>query len=133
MIFSALLFLFIALPISELALLLQVGEWIGGMETLAIVVVTGVVGATLARWQGLSVIAQFHSDLNSGRMPAPLLLDGLMIIIAGALLVTPGLITDSVGFLLLVPAFRAIVKSRIRRYIESKMQTPSINVTYWES
>jgi len=133
MFFTILLFLFIALPITELALLLEIGEVIGGIETLAIVVLTGVIGASLARWQGLSVLLQFQRDMSQGKMPAPLLLDGLMIIISGALLITPGLITDTVGFLLLVPAFRAFVKLRIRRYIESRMQAGAINVTYWDS
>ncbi len=133
MFFSGLLFLFIALPITEVALLLRVSEWIGGLETLVIVVVTGVIGASLARWQGLQVFLQFQREMGQGKMPAPLLLDGLMIIISGALLITPGLITDTAGFLLLIPSFRNFVKQRLRMYLQSKIQSQAINVTYWES
>jgi UPF0716 protein FxsA len=132
MFFSGLLVLFIVLPIVELALLLEIGEIIGAVYTVALVVLTGVVGATLARWQGLHLILDVQRDVSEGRMPAPRLLDGLMIIVAGALLITPGLITDTVGFLLLVPAFRDLVKNQARKYIERKFRVGAIDVTYWE-
>ncbi|MBN1269293.1 MAG: FxsA family protein [Kiritimatiellae bacterium] len=132
MFFGALLTLFIILPILELALLLKVGALIGPWPTLAVVVGTGVLGATLARWQGLQLLFQIQRDMAEGRMPAPRLLDGLMILIAAVLLVTPGFITDAAGFLLLVPAFRDLVKIQARKYIQRRMQTGVIDVTYWE-
>lgn len=133
MIFTVLLALFIVLPLVELGLLLEIGRDLGTGPTIGIVVLTGLVGASLARWQGLKVLSHIRRDLEQGRMPAPRLLDGLMIIIAGALLVTPGLITDFVGFLLLVPAFRGLVKAKVRRYLEQKMRADVIDVTYWEA
>jgi UPF0716 protein FxsA len=132
MFFTALLALFIVLPILELALLLRVGEWLGTMNTLALIILTGIVGATLARMEGLRVLRQMQQDLGQGRMPAPYLLDGLMILVAGALLITPGLITDTVGFLLLVPPFRAVLKDGLRRALERKLRRGTVNVTYWE-
>jgi UPF0716 protein FxsA len=133
MIFSILLVLFIALPLIELVLLLEVGSMLGPLPTIGLVVLTGVIGATLARWQGLSLLLQLRRDLNEGRMPAPLLLDGVMIIVAGALLVTPGLLTDTFGFLLLVPPFRRILKAYVRARIERRFTGREvIDVSYTE-
>ncbi len=132
MIFATLLFLFIALPIAELALLLKVEDYIHLGGTLALVVGTGILGATLARWQGLLQLQRIQAELKQGRMPAPQLLDGLLILIAGVLLLTPGLITDSIGFTLLLPPGRAAVKAWLRRVIEAKLRNGVVDVTYWE-
>ena len=128
MIFSILLFLFIAMPIAEIALLLRVGEWIGGSETIALVIGTGVVGAWLARQQGAQVLRRMQRDLQTGETPAPLLIDGFLIFVAGLLLITPGIITDVVGFLLLVPLTRREIRVWIRRWLEKKMKDGSVNV-----
>jgi|AACY02.18.fsa_nt_gi Protein affecting phage T7 exclusion by the F plasmid len=132
MVFGYLLALFVVLPIVELALLLKIGEGVGWPATIMLVVLTGVVGAALARWQGLQLLLRIQHELSEGRMPAPHLLDGLMIIVAAALLVTPGLITDGTGFLLLVPAFRRVVKDAVRRYLARRVQTGVIDVSYEE-
>ena len=113
-----LLLLFIALPAIELALLIEIGQRIGTLETLALIVVTGIVGATMARSQGLRVIARVQEQLGRGEMPADSLVDGLMILIASALLVTPGILTDAFGFLCLIPGFRAVVKREVVRRFE---------------
>ena len=130
MIFSYLLAAFILLPIAELWLLFKVDAHLGLGATLLIVVVTGFVGAWLARAQGLMVMMQIQRDLNEGRMPAPRLLDGTMILVAGALLITPGLITDTVGFLLLVPSVRVLIKAWLRTKIEEKLKDGSMNVSF---
>ena len=101
-----LLILFIAVPLIELALLLWIAQHIGGWETFALVVVTGFVGASLARAEGLKTMRQIQRALAEGRMPGDALLQGAMILVAGALLVTPGVMTDAVGLLLLIPATR---------------------------
>ncbi len=113
-----LLLLFVALPATELALLIEIGQRIGTLETLALIVVTGVVGASMARSQGLRVIARVQEQLRRGEMPADSLVDGLMILIASALLVTPGVLTDAFGFLCLIPGFRTVVKREVVRRFE---------------
>ncbi len=117
-----LLLLFIVLPAVELGLLIELGRRIGTLETLALIVVTGIVGASMARSQGLSLLSRVREQISAGEMPADSLLDGLMILIASALLVTPGVFTDAFGFLCLIPAFRALLKRelvrRFRRAVE---------------
>ena len=132
MIFSILLVVFIVLPIVELALLIKVGEHIGAVFTVGLVVLTGVVGVSLARLEGMRILWHIRQDLEEGRVPAPAVVDGLLIIVAGALLVTPGFLTDATGFLLLVPRFRMYVRSAIRRYLDQRVHADVIDVTYWE-
>jgi len=132
MIFPAMLVLFVVVPLVELALLIRVGEWLGMMPTLALVIATGVMGATLARMEGARVLTNMQKDLAEGRMPAPYILDGLMILVAGVLLITPGLITDAVGFALLVPTVRNVVKQWLRRILEKRLRQDTVQVTYWE-
>ena len=117
-----LLLLFIVVPAVELALLIEVGSRLGTVPTLGLIVLTGVVGAYLARLQGTSVLRRTQEQMARGELPAGSLADGVMILVAGALLMTPGILTDCFGFLLLVPAFRNYVKgalmARFKRAIE---------------
>jgi UPF0716 protein FxsA len=113
-----LLLLFVLLPAVELALLIQVGKAIGTLATLALIAVTGVVGASLARAQGLGVVRTLQRETSEGRMPAGAVLDGALILVAAALLVTPGVITDAVGFACLVPALRDALKRALLRRLE---------------
>lgn len=124
-----LLLLFVALPAVELALLIELGSRFGTWHTLALIVITGVVGASLARGQGLSVVRQIQSEVAQGRLPAGSLIDGVMILIAGALLVTPGILTDSFGFLCLVPAFRSAAKRTLLRRLEKAVQENRVHVS----
>ncbi len=119
------------MPILELAVLLKVHQSLGLGNTLAIVIFTGVVGAVLARAQGLMVMTAIQRDLAEGRMPAPRLMDGVMILIAGVLLITPGLITDSAGFLLLLPPVRVSIRALLRQKLEEKLRNGSTNLTIW--
>jgi len=132
MIFTVLLALFITIPILEIALLLSVKDFIGFNGTLALVVATALLGAWLARWQGLRQIALIQKELETGRMPAPQLLDGVLILVAGIVLLTPGLITDAIGFFLLLPPGRAVIKRIVKRAIEKKMRSGTIDVVSWE-
>jgi UPF0716 protein FxsA len=118
--FLRLLLLFTVVPLIELFLLVKLGTMIGIGATVLIVICTGILGAWLARWQGLGVLRRLTEDLNKGRLPADALIDGLLILIAGAVLLTPGLITDALGFLLLVPQGRAVVRRLIRARFEKR-------------
>ena len=124
-----LLLLFIVLPAVELALLIEVGQRIGTLETIGLIVLTGIVGAAMARSQGLRVIADAQSRVARGEMPADSLIDGVMILVASALLVTPGVLTDAFGFLCLVPAFRALCKREVVRRFERAVQQQRVHVT----
>ena len=123
-----LLLLFIVLPAVELALLIEIGRRIGTLETLAVIVVTGIVGAAMARSQGLRVLTRAREQLAAGEMPADSLLDGLMILIASALLVTPGVLTDAFGFLCLAPGFRSLVKREVVRRFERAVAQGRVQV-----
>lgn len=108
-----LLLLFIIVPAVELGLLIQVGKFLGTWPTLALIVFTGILGAYLARLQGLSVVSRAQQQMSRGELPAGSLADGVMILVAGALLMTPGILTDAFGFSLLVPALRSQIKTVI--------------------
>ena len=131
--FAWLVIAFVAMPLIELTVLLRVHAAVGFRYTLAIVVLTGVTGAFLARVQGLLVVTQIQRDLAAGRMPAPRMIDGVMILVAAVLLITPGLITDGVGFALLVPPVRAAIRAWLRQRLEDKLRDGSVNVTSWHS
>ena len=117
-----LILLFITVPLIELALLIKVGQFLGVFNTLMIVIGTGFLGALLARSQGLRTLRNIQDKLNMGILPGEHLFDGLFILCGGILLLTPGLITDLIGFLCLIPYSRNLaklwVKEKLRRMIE---------------
>lgn len=123
--FGPLIFLLIVMPLVELWLLLRVGGRIGAGNTFLLVIVTGIVGASLARQQGLRAWRDAQKQSAEGKLPGAALADGVMILIAGVLLMTPGIITDGFGFLLLLPPFRAVVRRVLKDRI--KVQT-NVNV-----
>jgi UPF0716 protein FxsA len=127
--FTRLLALFVLLPLIELALLIQIGQWIGLGWTLALVVATGFLGATLARRQGLRAWVAIQAELRAGRMPARELMDGLLVLIGGIVLLTPGVLTDLAGFALLVPATRAAFKRGLRRRLERAVERGDASFT----
>jgi len=100
------LFLFIIMPVAELAVLIQVGSVIGVMNTIGLVLLTAVVGAWLLRQQGLATLLRANERLNSGELPAKEVAEGLILAVGGAMLLTPGFITDTFGFLCLIPGTR---------------------------
>ncbi|NMB15884.1 MAG: FxsA family protein [Firmicutes bacterium] len=107
----------ILLPIAELAVLIELGRQVGTRPTIGLVLGTGVIGAALAKSQGLAVLRRMAAQLDEGRVPAEGLLDGLLILIGGLLLATPGLMTDAAGFFLLVPWSRNLIKRKARAKI----------------
>jgi UPF0716 protein FxsA len=125
---GTLLLLFIALPALELLLLIELGARIGSLETIAVIVLTGIVGATMARNQGLRVLAHVQQQVAAGKMPADALVDGIMILVASALLVTPGILTDLFGFACLVPGFRSLVKTEVVKRFERAIAENRIHV-----
>lgn len=133
--FVRLAMLFILVPLVELYLLIQVGSLVGVEITIGIVVVTGLVGAWLARFQGLKVLNEVRASLSVGEMPADALIDGLLILVAGAVLLTPGLLTDALGFGLLIPRGRRIVRSLVRRRLPSQISDldPTVIDVEWRS
>ena len=104
--FGRLLLLFVFLPMIELYLLIMLGARIGPMPTIGLIVLTGVIGATLARQQGLSTLAKIQNELKQGRAPTHELVEGAMIVVGGLVLLTPGILTDIFGFAMMVPGFR---------------------------
>lgn len=98
--------LFIAVPLAELALLIKVGEVIGVGATILLVIATAVIGVALLKRQGLAALDKARSTVEAGDFPVESVVDGVCLLVAGAFLLTPGLITDTAGFLLLVPALR---------------------------
>lgn len=110
-----LLLLFIGLPIAELYVIIQVGELIGLLPTLAILILDGFVGAALVRSQGRAAWARFNRALGERRAPAAETFDGAMIIVGGAFLLAPGFITDVIGLMLLLPPTRALLRGAVAR------------------
>ena len=109
---------FTIIPIIEISLLIEIGSMFGGLTAVALVILTGFLGAFLARMQGLQTLYRIQESLREGRMPSGELLDALLIGIAGLVLLTPGFLTDSAGFLMLIPATRNAIKNWLRRQIE---------------
>ncbi|MAW89438.1 MAG: membrane protein FxsA [Phyllobacteriaceae bacterium] len=104
--FSLIPFLLLVIPLAEIAAFVVIGGQIGVVATLAMIVVTAVIGSILLRVQGFSLIARIQAETDAGRVPGRELVHGVMILIAGVLLLTPGFITDTMGFLLFIPALR---------------------------
>src|SRR3954449_4799532 len=107
---ALLILIFIVVPIAELALLIQVGELIGVWWTIALLIADSILGAMLMRSQGRAAWRRFNVALQSGRPPAREVLDGVLVIFGGALLLTPGFLTDILGLVFLLPPSRAIVR-----------------------
>ena len=110
-----LILLFIVVPIAEIYVIIQVGQAIGALWTVLILIVDSLIGARLLSWQGRRAWASFQSALTEGRVPHREVLDGVLIILGGAFLLTPGFITDVVGLLLLVPPTRAAFRRLLTR------------------
>ncbi len=118
--------LFLLVPLIEIGVFIEVGGLIGLLPTLGLILLTAVLGTWQLRAQGLSTLARARQQMEQGQLPAQELYDGFCLIIAGALLLTPGFVTDAVGFALFVPAFRRllrrVVAERIRLRTEVRMR-----------
>ena len=124
---ALLLFLFIAIPIIELSVLYTVSGMLGGWgPTLVVIVVTGIIGAALAKHQGLQALHAIREATAAGRLPANELMDGLLILIAGVVLLTPGFLTDIFGFLLLLPVFRVLMRKGLIKWFVYKADSGKV-------
>jgi UPF0716 protein FxsA len=121
--FFRLFLLFTLIPLIELYLLITVGGYLGAGLTILVVLGTGIVGAHLARLEGWRTWQKIQSELQNGAAPANELIDGVFILTAGLLLITPGILTDVVGFSLLLPPTRAALKIAIRRALEKRVHS----------
>lgn len=107
--FRFLFALFILIPVIEVYLLIQVGSWIGVVPTVLLVIATAMMGVSLLKSQGLSTLMEAQQNLASGQLPAFQLLEGAALLVSGALLLTPGFVTDFIGFLGLAPLTRKMM------------------------
>ncbi|PID49457.1 MAG: hypothetical protein CR991_06860 [Proteobacteria bacterium] len=114
--------LFFVVPLVEIYLLIQVGSWIGVFPTILLVVLTAVLGAFLLRQQGLSTLARFQQSLGQGQLPAKALLEGVILLVGGALLMTPGFFTDFLGFACLLPPSRKVIVYYVLQHSARKVQ-----------
>ena len=114
---------FTIIPIIEIYLMIKMGSFFGALTPITLVIITGFLGAFLARIQGLQTFYRIQASLNDGRMPKGELLDALLIVIAGIVLLTPGFLTDSLGFMLLIPVTRNLFKYWLRRQIKLRYMT----------
>ena len=117
-----LIVLFIGVPFAEIYVLLQVGHAIGVVNTLGLLILISVVGAWLAKREGLGVLRRMQRSIDNGRVPGAELVDGFLILFAGALMLTPGFLTDILAILLLLPPVRVVVRRELRRRLARRIQ-----------
>ena len=120
---------FTLIPVAELYLLIKVGTIIGGFNTILLVIITGFAGAWLAKMEGIHTMLKVRMNLQQGIMPAEELLDAVIILVAGVVLITPGLITDIFGLLLLWPVSRNFFKRILRKKFDEMQARGNINIT----
>jgi UPF0716 protein FxsA len=116
-----LIVLFIVVPIAELAVLIQIGQLIGVWSTIALLVAGAILGSLLARSQGRVTWRRFNDAIRAGRPPAREVMDGALVLFGGALLLTPGFLSDIVGIVLLLPPTRALVRALLVRRFAARM------------
>lgn len=122
-----LLLVFIGIPIVEIAIMIQAGRSFGLWPTVGAIVFTAVLGAALVRYQGFSTLMRARQSLNDGQLPINEVFDGLCILVAGAMLLTPGFVTDIIGFLLLIPGFRGVLRTLSGHHLVAKGQVDGWN------
>ena len=126
--FFKLFLLFTLIPVIELSLLIELGSYIGILNTVIIVILTAIIGAYMVRMEGMGVMFRIQKNMQEGRFPGEELISGAMILVAGALLLTPGFFTDIIGFLMVIPVSRKYISNLIRKYIEKNMSNNDIHI-----
>ncbi|MEC7566330.1 MAG: FxsA family protein [Planctomycetota bacterium] len=121
-IFSFLLVTFVLTTLTELYLIIEISDTIGWPRTIAWTLLTGVAGSWLARREGRKTLAEIRTDMEQMRMPTRSLIDGALILFSGGLLITPGFLTDAVGFSLLIPVTRKGYRKLLTRWFQSRFQ-----------
>ncbi len=126
-----LLLLFTLVPLIEIWILIELGGIIGSWPTILLIALTGFVGVFLARSQGFAVLYKMQRDMEAGLVPADQFFDGACILVGGALLLTPGLLTDLLGFSLLLPFTRVIYKSAAQKYLNRRQADGTLHA-WWK-
>ena len=121
--------MFIVIPIVEFALLIEIGRRLGTVETLLLIFGTGIVGAYLARMEGFRILYRIQKDMARGIMPTEQLFDGILVLVAGIVLITPGLLTDLAGLILLIPFTRYPIKTFIRNRVQRRFRSRQIHIS----
>ena len=121
-----LILIFVLTPIMELFLLIEMGQRMGTLNVIGLVVFTGIVGAFLAKLQGLSVLRKVQTDLMNGILPTNQMFDGVLILAGGALLITPGVLTDTLGFILLIPPTRTWTKEQLKKWLNRRIESGEV-------
>jgi UPF0716 protein FxsA len=114
----------------ELALLIKIGTFIGIFNTVILIIVTALVGAYMVKMEGLNVLYRFRENIVRGILPSEEFFDGILILIAGALLITPGILTDFMGFLFVFPPSRGIIKFWIKNYIKRRIESGNFHIYF---
>ena len=122
MMFGVLALAFLVVPFVELFVLIQVGQAIGALNTIVILILVSVVGAALVKRQGMSVVRRAQARVAAGEVPGREIVDGILVILAGALLLTPGFVTDIAGVALLLPGVRDVVRAALTRFLARRAQ-----------
>ena len=128
-ILAKLALLFVIVPLLELALLIQIGQVVGFLPTMGLVVITGVMGAWLARREGLKTLWKLRDDIAQGQLPGQAIIDGASILVGATLLLTPGVITDFVGLILLLPLPRYAIQRLIKNHFKQQIRDGVIQVS----
>jgi UPF0716 protein FxsA len=132
LVFLFLVALFIVIPLIEIAVIIQVGQWLGVFNTIGLLLLVSVMGAWLVKRQGLGVWRRIRDQQQAGQVPAAAVFDGALILMAGALLLFPGFVTDVFGLLLLLPPVRAGVRAYLRRRYMARVQVVrSVRTATW--
>ena len=114
--------IFVALPLAEIYALIKIGSWFGVFPTIALLLLVSALGATLVKREGLRVLSRMQEQVVAGKMPSNEILDGVCLLLAGVLLLVPGFVTDAVGLLLLLPPFRVLLRSALKRRNGKKLR-----------
>ncbi len=122
MFFTKLLILFVIVPVTELYILIEVGKKIGSLTTIGVIILTGIIGAYLVKGQGFMILKKIQNDLNEGIMPGDSLIQGAIILAGGIFLLTPGFVTDIIGFIFLTPVSRRVVKKYLLKWLKGKIK-----------
>lgn len=118
--FLKLFLLFTIIPFVEIVILIRIGSYLGFWTTILLIIVTGIIGAWLSRMQGYKIIKELQATLQAGKVPTQKILEGVMILVASILLITPGVLTDIFGLMLLTSTFRLYIISAAKSYFINK-------------
>jgi len=126
-----LLLIFILVPLLELYVLIKIGGYLGAFQTVALVVLTALLGVALARFEGIRTLQQIRQSLSQGMVPAEEMIDGVLIFVGGVLLITPGVLTDLFALILLIPYTRTIFKRWLRRRFDRMIASGNVRLDYY--